>query len=323
MKRVSPAASAVLLASTFACALCAAQDGSSASIAQTGSGNRSFIGQVNTGDVIAEIVQRGTNNMAGDPASQTGGITQIDAPDLRAWIDQSGDANRAAVTQRGGWHTIADQVQSGAANVSAVRQVEAYETVIRVAQSGARNQVDGDAAETLANGFTAVQTGDGNTLAVVNRHNGFSTNDSRQEGVTNDATMQQADAIYTSQEIAQLGERNRAIATTNGTSNSSYRITQQGADNLAANRSTAERANGTLTQTGERHAATAAQRGADTDYTIVQLGNRNTVSLVQAGAGRSTATDLPSQAVVTQAGSGLQASLAQTGASNRGFIVQQ
>ena len=321
MKSHLPLRGATLLAATLACALCAAQDVNNASATQNGAGNRAYISQTeNTEGVFVTVVQNGNNNVVGDPASQTGGVQQYQASDLFMTISQTGDANRATATQRSGQRTGFVLAQTGTANVTAVRQDEAYETVSRVTQAGVNNRVEGDAASTLTNGFTARQVGADHVLSVYNRNNGFSNSYTDQNGIANQIAIEQTAVGYTFHDIAQFGERNRVTALSNDALFTDYAITQNGTENIAITRTSAEASNGDLLQTGERNAATADQQGRNSAFSITQSGSFNTAQLAQNG---TIATPDNNVATIRQNGQRLDATLAQTGSGNQGVINQR
>jgi Curlin associated repeat len=325
MKHLSPAGASQLLttilATMLAAPLCLAQqDGNDAAVSQTGAGNRAYIGQLNNErDTVALVIQNGTNNIAGDPYGQTGGIAQRENGPVVAEIRQTGNANRATATQISGLYTMTIQAQAGTANVSAVRQDDANESVTRVAQQGHHNWVDGDAATTYTNGFVASQIGDNNTLTVYNRRNGYSNSDIEQNGTANQVAIEQTSSGYTFHDIHQLGQRNRVTAWSNLAWSTDYLISQSGEENLATTRTSAEDSDGTLHQTGERNVATTDQRGSSSDFAITQTGSLNTATLAQNG---TIWAELNNRATIRQTGQRLNANLAQTGSANQGIIHQ-
>jgi len=321
MKTTLTARSAALLATALTCSLCAAQHDNNASASQSGAGNRAYIAQTdNLGGIFAMVVQNGNNNLVGNPDSQSGGVLQYEASNLRMEIRQTGDANRATGTQRSGERTWFILEQTGATNITAVRQDAAFESVTRVRQSGTNNRVDGDAANTLANGFIALQIGADNTVNIFQRRNGFSDSNMDQNGTGNQIVVEQTFADYTQHDMAQYGERNQITALSSESLFTDYTIAQNGTENRATTRTSATVSGGDLVQTGVGNMASTDQQGRSSEYSVTQIGTLNTAALTQTGNMSAETSNL---ATIRQNGQRLNASLVQTGGGNQGVIAQQ
>jgi len=282
MKHYSAAGSVVLLAAALASPLCAAQAGPQAITSQTGAGNRAYLAQINSGaEVAARLFQNGSNNVVGDPASQTGGVQQSDAEVQVGEVRQNGNANRATLSQHGGWRAVTGLAQHGNDNVGAVRQDNVSSSVNRIAQAGAGNRVDGVTTDAGTSGFDAFQTGTGNRIAVVSRNTGYSGPGLTQNGVPNQIAAREEDAAYTTVDISQVGERNQVSATWTGTDSVQGTIDQTGADQAATVRSSAFGSGLRITQKGARNLATTEQRGRFQDATITEDGGNNRGAIVQ------------------------------------------
>lgn len=117
---------------------------SSATIAQTGTGNCAFADQGDTADSFgvqtAQITQTGNDNRAGDSLARTGGIVQLNNGDVEAAISQAGNASSASIRLAEGARTIAGVTQVGDNNTGISIQDGAVESIIRICHSPRRQQ---------------------------------------------------------------------------------------------------------------------------------------------------------------------------------------
>lgn len=308
----------------WALATSAQAQGSNASVAQTGTGNLSLVSLTNTGDEVSTLViQNGNNNVVGDPQSGTGGVQQSNAEVLRVEIRQSGDANRADITQTGGWRALFYLDQSGDANTASVLQDDNGSSVTRITQTGSGNRVESEAYSVGANGYIARQTGVNNDIRVYDVNTGYSGPVMEQQGASNLVIVQQDNVFYSTTRMNQLGNQNQAIALHNNTEATRTTIDQTGNENIAYARRTTgvTTANATITQTGDSNLVIGDQSGWNTDYNVLQNGQQNTAIVQQAGV-LLPFIDNSNVALITQTGNGHYAALSQSGVGNRGSIVQ-
>ena len=313
---------AVGLALSLAMAVPAAfaQDPTTATVAQTGTGNQAYVEQRSAGErAIISIVQTGNNNVIGDPAGRTGGVLMSETPRMIVEISQLGDANQLTLQHHeGGFFGFAYINQSGTGNIATLLQNGVYESTIRVEQHGERNVIDDRAEGSGPLSFRPSQYGADNVINARRIHSGYAGMPIYQDGIANRATVTYDDAFYSGIGIRQTGTGNeaRGSMTSTGFATDAY-INQDGAGNLAV---TDIRASGgaETTQTGNANTATVGQTAGSNVSAISQLGALNTAATLQTGV----AFALTNTAWITQIGEGFVGRVTQTGSGNSAGIYQ-
>jgi hypothetical protein len=139
------------------------------------------------------------------------------APRAFAQVDQSGDANEADVSQKGGGTAYAHVTQAGRANFGRIEQDGSGQNVVLLAQTGSGNWVwsNQNAIGAIHNGARLTQTGNDNDMMLV------------QDGGDNRAVLTQ-EGNGNGMTVAQLGDGNRLAWTQQGNNLSDLEITQTG-----------------------------------------------------------------------------------------------
>ena len=297
-----------------------AQAPTTATIAQTGTGNQAFVEQRQAGeDATVSIVQTGNYNVIGDPAAQSGGVLLSETPRMIVEISQLGDANRLTLQHReGGFFGFSYIHQSGTGNSTSLLQNGAYESTIRVEQHGERNVIEDQANGVLAHSFRPVQQGTDNVISVSRTLSGYGGLPITQAGADNRAFVTLDNAYYSSMIISQDGTGNeaRGSMTATGFATDAY-ITQNGMGNIAVT-DIRESCGAVTTQTGNQNTATVSQTDGSNSATITQIGALNTASTMQSGG----TYGMTNTAWITQVGDGFASSVTQTGSANSAGIHQ-
>ena len=338
--------SAIVVASTLAMALSgAAFAATSADITQTGQGHAAFIDQAgNANDnVSASIVQSGSGNRAGNPdtlnaAPDAGGILQTNnRGKTRAEIIQSGTTNLGAVVQENVNGKYASVKQTGTSNLGSIIQQDGTGGGATLTQNG-QNHASAITMTGLVRGDTRGNSGTvevsqfdrGNRAEVLQVGRGHAS--VKQNGNYNKATLKST-SLVGDMDVVQNGTNNVARATVPGS------IQQIGNDNTAmllgdSNSLVIDplgyRARGEIVQWGQsNNASIDAQYSAGSGLArIEQIGSYNTASIKGGGRFAPTLSNIQqlgyaNQANIVQnnfqAGS---ASIVQKGVAQKSSIVQ-
>lgn len=319
MKNLVSAAALSLLAASAS-----AQFESSASITQSGAGNRAHIDQQvlpYESGAQASITQVGNNNLAGDPLSGIAGIVQRESDSVRIALTQVGHANTASIELTDGNFKIFELEQRGNANFARLSN-SGSESVTRMKQTGDGNSVDVGADGVLAYGTTARQNGTGNDIKVTQHWSGFGGPEIDQDGIGNRVVINQERADYSGFGVVQSGSNNQVrVDQINTLFNDRTQIDQQGIGNQATLTMNGSSSGSATRQTGDLNESFISQSLDDNRASINQTGNGNYASVTQTGAGGPFNQQKNSAAVI-QAGDGFVANTAQSGAGNHAVTYQ-
>jgi hypothetical protein len=318
--------SAIALGVTLVFAGTAALAGPTASTTQTGTGNSAYIEQ-NTVDplTIAEIVQTGNNNIAGDPLAQTPGILQINTitlDGLPVRITQTGDSNQAAITQsNGAFHYTTAITQLGNLNSASLLEDQYFNSETEIRQTGNSNVANLLHHDTGGGGGWIFQEGDRNVAHIHNDGLNDASSRAVQTGSDNSIDIMHTNSNHAFVRIEQTGTFNSAIATRDGGGFGVAIAKQNGTGNLATISQTmlADFTEGAIGQDGIGNVATLTQMHGYSHADILQTGDLNTATIVQHGSMLAAPSNT---AYITQVGNGFVAAIAQTGNDNHAGIYQ-
>jgi hypothetical protein len=236
-----------------------AQD--SATITQSGTASNALITQfINLGINEASITQGvGTGNDARITQSNLG--TTLFTTNAFADISQTGDRNRADMSQASSGRVSARIEQTGDDNYSAADQFNSDRSALTTTQSGNNNRAVVTQVNLVEEGGVFVeQIGNGNLANILQHDGGFLRSDVRQHGDANTAT------------VDQTGTFGEIDALQSGTNNM-LRVTQVNGGVMPNAVS--------VTQNGTAHVADVSQMGNGFTATVNQSGTANTATVNQ------------------------------------------
>jgi hypothetical protein len=251
---------AFVLGLSYAAIPAFAQD--TATIDQTGTASTANILQsFNFGTNDARITQGlGSGNNAQISQTSLGDPSGIIPTSASADITQTGDNNRAKITQDHDGRVAASISQDGMGNDSVVSQFNSDRSALTSLQTGNGNSATIQQNNLVEEGGVFLeQIGNDNTADIMQRDGGFLRADVRQHGDLNNARVDQS-GTRGEVDIVQTGMGNMArVSQVNG-----------GITNAAS-----------ITQNGTGHMADVSQIGNGFTSTISQSGSNNIASVTQ------------------------------------------